>query len=323
MITMRDIARETGVSRATVSYVLNGRCGEDLKISGPIIRKIQATAKQMGYVRNELVTSVKTGKSRVIAVISDFPDYMLPAVKGCVEEAAKHGYLVKMIFWNNNDINAAIMQAVEFRVAGIFAISLPEKVIGQIDPKFFGYGIPSLGLTPHTGYMAFDQKKSAGRGTEYLIRKGFSDILYFSGICESPITLDRKAGYEEAMERHGLPKRFVFSGRTAHDVDTACDRILELHPAAVQCSNDHMALTLLHACYLRKLFVPEYFSVLGFGNIPGSADSSPFLTTVNEPYYETGQIMFRKIYGLITGQEVSDTSDLIGEVIERESVRTK
>ncbi len=113
MISMKDIARETGVSRATVSYVLNGRYGEDLKISEPIIRKIQSAAKRMGYVRNELAKFVVTGKSRIIAIISAFPDYLLPAFKGCVEEAAKYGCLVKMIPLND-DINHAVMQAVEF-----------------------------------------------------------------------------------------------------------------------------------------------------------------------------------------------------------------
>ena len=97
MISMKEIAKEAGVSRATVSYVLNGKCGDNLKISEPVIRKVQATAQRLGYVRNELVNSVVTGKSRVIALISDFSYYMMPAVKGCVEEAAMHHCLIKLI----------------------------------------------------------------------------------------------------------------------------------------------------------------------------------------------------------------------------------
>ena len=320
MISMKDIARETGVSRATVSYVLNGRYGEDLKISEPIIRKIQSAAKRMGYVRNELAKFVVTGKSRIIAIISAFPDYLLPAFKGCVEEAAKYGCLVKMIPLND-DINHAVMQAVEFRVAGIFAISLPPNVIEQIDPKFFSYGIPSIGLQPNTGHMPFDQKASSAKGTEYLIRKGFSDILYFGNLNDNVISMERKNGYTEIMDKQGFRKRFVSCELYPDEIAAACNQIIDLHPAAVQCANDHLALALLHECYRRKLFVPDHFSVLGFGNVPGSSNCSPHLTTVNEPYYETGQIMFRQIYQLIAGKKEIDTARLTGEVIERESVR--
>ena len=79
MISMKDIAKEAGVSRATVSFVLNGKYGDNLKISEPVIRKVQMTAQRLGYIRNELVNSVVTGKSRVIALISDFSYYMMPA----------------------------------------------------------------------------------------------------------------------------------------------------------------------------------------------------------------------------------------------------
>ncbi len=98
------------------------------------------------------------------------------------------------------------------------------------------------------------------------------------------------------------------------------ENVIRLHPSAVQCCNDHLAMNLMHACYRRKLFIPEYFSILGFGNITGSAESSPHLTTVSEPYYETGIIMFRQIYQLISNGKVTPVKDLVGDVIERESV---
>ena len=94
---MKRIAQEVGVSRATVSYVLNGKYGDELKISEPVVRKVQMAAKRLGYVPNELVSSVVTGKSRVIALISNFPEFMMPMIKGCVEEAARHDCLIKLI----------------------------------------------------------------------------------------------------------------------------------------------------------------------------------------------------------------------------------
>ena len=321
MISMKEIALEAGVSRATVSYVLNGKCGAGLKISEPVIRKVQTTAQRLGYVRNELVNSVVTGKSRVIALISDFRDYMMPTIKGCVEEAARYHCLIKLIPLGT-DINQAIMQAVEFRVAGIYCIFLPNETMKKVDPKFFTLGIPSIGLTRSSEDGVFDQKASSRNGTEYLIRKGFSDILFFGSSDDNSIAVDRKAGYAETMREHRFPTRFLECELFPEKIRETCEKIIDFHPAAVQCANDHLALDLLNACYHRRLFVPDYFSVLGFGDVSGSSFSSPHLTTVNEPYYETGELMFRRIYHLIFEGKETNPGKLVGEVIERESVRT-
>jgi DNA-binding LacI/PurR family transcriptional regulator len=317
LISMKRIAQEVGVSRATVSYVLNGKYGDGLKISEPVVRKVQLAAERLGYVPNELVSSVVTGKSRVIAVISSFPDFMMQMIKGCVEEAARHDCLIKLIP-RKDDINHAIMQAVKFRVAGIFATSLPAEVIDQIDPRFFDFNIPSIGLTHNTGRMAFDQGATSCLGTEYLISMGHRRILFFGTNAE--VTSERAAGYREAMRRHHLKEEILMTDFSPSTEQRIYEKVIRLHPSAVQCCNDHLAMNLMHACYCRKLFVPEYFSILGFGNISGSAESSPHLTTVSEPYYETGVIMFRQIYQLISNGKVTPVKDLVGSVIERESV---
>ena len=189
-----------------------------------------------------------------------------------------------------------------------------------MDPKFFTMGIPSIGLRDNAEAVTFDQKNSSRSGTEYLIGKGFSDILFFGSGEDNAIAAARKAGYAEAMRKHRLPLRILETEHSPAGIREACEKIIELHPAAVQCANDHFALDLLNACYHRRLFVPEYFSVMGFGNVPGSSYSAPHLTTVNEPYYETGKLMFRQIYQLIFEGKEFCSEKMVGEVIERESV---
>ena len=319
---MKDIANEVGVSRATVSYVLNGKCGDGLKISETMIEKVRETAERLGYVRNELVQSIVTGKSRVIAVISNFYSFMMPVIKGCVEEASLHNCIIKLIP-TEDDINRAIQQAVKYRVAGIFAVSLPPETIKAVDPRFFELGIPSIGLVPETGRLAFDQKASARRGTEYLIQQGLTDILFLTNSNGHYIAKEREAGYVEAMERLHLPTRIVPSGFSDDALQATLETIIDMHPAAVQCANDILALDLINACYRRRLFIPDYFSIIGFSNVAASFHSSPRLTTINEPFYETGKLMFQQIYQLIFEGKNSHPKKLIGEVIERDSVRKK
>ena len=313
MIRMIDIAREVGVSRTAVSFVLNGK-HKEMRLSEPIIRKIRETAERMGYVPNELVNTVVKGKSNVIAVISKFSDFILPAIHGCVDEAVKYDYIIKLIPVEKN-INEAILKAIKFRVAGIFAISLEPELIDQVDSKFFNYGIPSIGLTPHTGRMMFDQQKSAQKGTEYLLSLGHRNIVFFG--TSSVISQEREEGYKKAMTEKGLPLQII---RTEEEeIPEKTDLLLQADPDAVQCSNDSVALLLMHECYSRRIFIPETFSILGFGNIPACRLSAPFLSTVDEPYYQTGRIMFRQIYDLLSGNQKENYEYLCGDVIPRET----
>ena len=316
MISMKAIAKEAGVSRTTVSFVLNGRYKDDLKLSEPIVQKVLETADRLGYVRNKLVDCVVTGKSNVIAVLSHFGDYTIPTIKGCVEAAAEHNCIIKLIPLEK-DINRALMQAVEFRVAGIFADSLQRSEMEQINPKFFRYGIPSYGLTPETHKIVFNQKESSCRGTEYLIRKGFRKIVFMG--CYTEISRLREDGYREVMLKNGLEPRVLCCDMYPEEICRISHELIDLKPEAIQCANDSLALILLHECFIKNVRIPEAFAVLGFGNVPGSRFSAPTLSSVNEPYYETGRLHFQLIYDLICQKTEHRYEPLIGEVIERES----
>ena len=94
MITMRDIAEEAGVSRTTVSFVLNRRCHQDQRISESVQKKVLDTARKLGYMRNDLVLSLVKGRSHAIGIVSDFRDFMFPewmpwSVWECPELRAK------------------------------------------------------------------------------------------------------------------------------------------------------------------------------------------------------------------------------------------
>ena len=97
MVNMKEIAELAGVSRTTVSFVLNGRYREDIKISDAVVKKVLQAAKDVGYVRNELACSVLKGKSRVVAFMCDFYPAMLPILQGYADAANDAGYAVKLI----------------------------------------------------------------------------------------------------------------------------------------------------------------------------------------------------------------------------------
>lgn len=316
MISMKEIAREAGVSRTTVSFVLNNRDAE-MKISAAVSARVRQIATRRGYVKNELVRSVVKGTSRTIAMIIVPKDYMFPAVCGFIDEAHQHGYMVNMIP-AHYDLNESFERALSLRPAGIYLMAVGVAK-DYVNPRYLQHGVPVLGMTPGNERMNFDQKRSSAAGTEYLISLGHRNIVYIAG--NSDIARDREAGYTGVMEKHDLTGRII---RTQPDytkyMAEYLDEIIESKATAVQCFNDYCALELMQECYRRRMFIPDAFSLLGFGNVPASKCSSPALSSVCEPYYDTGKIMFLRMQNMIKkGRETEDYGLLYGEVIPRES----
>ena len=314
MVSMKEIAQAVGVSRTTVSFVLNGKADE-MKISRSMAEKIRRTARRMGYIRNDLVRSVITGESCSIAVLTMSKNYMLPALFGFIEEAHACNYHVNLIPVHERDINAALTRAVAFRPAGI-CVMTSDFDPQEIDPVFHRLNIPAIGLGKLSGRMNFDQKMSSRAGTEYLLSLGHKKIFYVAGTSE--IAGERQQGYVEAMTENGLECHISVNNDFENKNDLL-DEIISRKVTAVQCFNDYCAFQLMQSCFRRRIFIPECFSLLGFGNIPAGEWSTPTLSTVDEPYHETGILMFKRMRDLIKYGREQDYGLICGKVIQRET----
>lgn len=316
MIGIKQIAEEAGVSKTTVSFVLNGRHKHGLRISEPVAARVLATAKRLGYVRNELVQAVVKGRSHVIAIVAHFSEICMPIVMGYSDEAAAHGYSIRLISMNG-DLDAALMKAIAARVDAVVALGIPVESRTPAMEKFIRYGIPIFGLEAETHLCFFDQTHAARLASEHLALLGHRKIY----CCheDSEVQDLRLEGYRAAMREHGLEENII------HTANLDVDELLATGADAVFCSADHIALKIMHDLYLRRMFVPETLSVVGFGNTAAGKQASPALTTVNEPYYETGILSCRfLLYRLETGKEL-ELQPLSSELIVREStaVNTK
>ena len=318
MVSMKEIAAAAGVSQATVSFVINERYKNGIKLSEEVVTRVLQYAKELGYVHNELASSMVKGESRVVALIATFRDrdYLMPTILGYCDAAAEHGYSVRLVSLGQ-DINTILTNIISFRVAGITAIEIGDELKRKIRPDFFKYKIPQDGLQGDTGHMSFDQTGAAELAPEYLISLGHRKITcVISGM--DPIQQMRLNGYLKVMRRHDLTPCFL---DYEDNIGMLLDALLAEKPEAVFCASDPLGLLLLQEMYRRGLRVPETFSVIGFGNVPGSDLCSPALTTVAEPYYDTGVRAFENIHSKIkTGCALSpELKPLSGLLIIRES----
>ena len=314
MITMKEIAKQAGVSRTTVSFVLNGRCHQDQRVSEAVQKKVLATAKKLGYIRNDLVLSLVKGRTCAVGIVSEFKDFVFPIIRGYAQEAQNHGYSIRL-FQVDNDLEGALTKAIQARMDAIVCLGISSSLTGSVPEHLSNMGIPVLGLdgVHSPDHQFFDQQKSAAAMTEYLVECGYRKIICYGGnYLQMPL---REAGYREVMEKNQLSPLFL----NYHDVSE--NELIDLKPDAVFCGDDYTACRLLQAAYLRHIRIPDAFGVAGFGNTNVSNFSSPALTTVDEPYFESGVIGMRNILLLLENKEIPKHSPIPGKLIIRESTK--
>jgi len=307
---MKDIAKAAGVSRTTVSFVLNEH-SDRMRISPEIVDRVHCTASALNYVKNELACSVTTGNVKVVAILASFSGSMLPIIQGYSEAASKRGYSIKLLPISvDTDINAVLKEALEYRVSGIIGETLSSQQKKSIDPGFFDYGTPCIGLDD-IYREPFSNELSTEVAIQYLYELGHRRIVCLDKPTE--ITIKRAAAYETFVSSKGLPFQ-TFVGKESFP------HLVKSRPDAVFCTSDGLAIQLLHYLYLQRIFIPEAFSICGFGGSLAPEIQVLPLTTVAEPYYETGVIGFENLYSLMmTGHILPLSNDLVAKLVVGES----
>jgi LacI family transcriptional regulator len=145
---MLDIAEKAGVSRTTVSFVLNGQA-VDNRIPEDTRKRILEIASDLGYRRNELARATKMGQSRVLCFLAEAPhldaDFKTRVLAGVLEEASNSGYAVKVQYLpagGHKVYRETIERCIGWRLAGIIAVNLDnEEVIGELYQEMAHYRI--------------------------------------------------------------------------------------------------------------------------------------------------------------------------------------
>ncbi|MFI6365230.1 LacI family DNA-binding transcriptional regulator [Nocardia sp. NPDC050630] len=297
VVTILDVAREAGVSKSTVSRVLDERLPRS---NSPTAERVRRVAAELGYVRNPLASGLRrTGTSTVGVVVPRLTDTVMAMLYEEIATAATGRGLFALVATTGDDPeteHVAVAALLQRRVDGL--ILTTARIDRDNDPTRFpvpyalalrtdGVSSASIGDDHLGGYLA----------TRHLIDLGHRRIALVSGPAYASSAQRRRKGYEQALaeSRIGLDESMITGDSFSMESGQVAGRILldrPDRPTAIFAVNDNTAIGTMAAAHALGLRVPEDLAVVGYNDIPIVSRLPVPLTTVRVPFQQiaTGAI---------------------------------
>src|SRR4030042_2589984 len=290
--TIKDIARQAGVSHTTVSRALH----HSSLISTRTTERIQEIAIELGYHPSVAARSLKTNRSQALGVIvSHIADpYFSEILQGIDDIAQENGYSLFIASAQQDPVreNAIVQTMREHRVDGVILCS-PHFTTEQ-SSQLNSYNVPIVAINNQSDedyrFAIYHDDVDGGiQACHHLISLGHKRIAYLGNDLSGRTTQERLAGFFLGVEKTGLPVSPEYihhvSGNSAEQGLEGNEYFLGLseRPTAVICYNDLMAVGVLKGLHQAGLRVPEDVSITGFDNIMYSDYTQPPLTTIDQP----------------------------------------
>jgi len=330
--TLEEVASRAGVSRATVSRVVNG----SPKVSPDVRVAVQAAVSELGYVPNRAARSLVTRRSGSIGVVITeptdvlFSDPFFPRLLRGISGALSARDLQLILLMPENPTDAA--RTADYisagHVDGILLVSLhgDDPLPGAIARAGIPYVIGGRPLrTPAASFVDVDNRGGARSAVEHLIAGGRRTVATITGPSDMGAGVDRLAGYRDAIAEAGLahdPALEVAGDFSQESGARAMDRLLSARPEidAVFAASDLMASGALAVLSGAGRRVPEDVALVGFDDSPVAKSTHPPLTSIRQPIEEMGQEMARLLIDSVEGSAPAPRRVILAtELIRRAS----
>ena len=295
--SIKEVARQAGVSLGTVSNVLN----RPEVVSKHTRQRVLEVIKELGYVRNDSARQLRAGRSRTVAIVvlNVANPFFTDVVRGA-EEAIEAAGAVAVVCNSGEDV-AREQRHLELleqqRVQGVLITPIDGGRDSQL-ARLVSRGIPVVLVDRGTGQrdrcsVAVNDVLGGQIAAEHFREQGHERVAFAGGPMAIPQVADRRKGFTTAL-RGGVdvhtvvtPTLTVAAGRQAGA------QIAELPPAerptAVFCANDLLALGVLQEMTLRRIKVPQDIAILGYDDIEFAGAAAVPLSSVRQPREQLGR----------------------------------
>ena len=335
-VTSQTVAERAGVSRTTVSFVLNGR---EQGIPSETQERVLRAAAELGYVPSAAARTLASGQTRTLGLVVCHAQHLLTdaflpqAVYGLIQIAKHRGYRVLVEPLEDVSSPHAYRELVQAKEIDGLVVLNPRADDRQL-PELIadGYPVVTIGQPPggDGAHLDVDNVTAARRATQHLLSLGHRSIAHIGyGSPRFTTVAERLSGYRAALEEGGAQlddELIAFANYSAesgmHAMRSLLARSRGTQPrfSALFCSNDTVALGAIRALSEAGLRVPEDVAVVGFDNIPIAAFTAPPLTTIHSPLLAMAEAAAHLLVNLVEGQSPPQLEQVLDtELIVRAS----
>ncbi len=303
VLTLEEIAQLAGVSRSTVSRVVN----DDPRVSPTARERVESVIKEQNYIPNAAARSLASRRTRIIGllispgvgVILTDPFFSV-LIQGAVRAGNDSDYILTILMETGDSPDTADRIYRRFirsrHVDGVVILSsvVEDPIVERLKDDRFPFVL--IGRHPHhaVNFVDIDNRAAARDAVLHLLEHGYRRIGIVDGPANMIASIDRYAGYVNAMQEAGRmpdPALTVHSDFTRRGGYRAMQSILDANsppPEAMFVASDTMASGVLQALRDFGLRVPEDVAVMGFDGLDETLVSQPILSTVHQPIRDLG-----------------------------------
>ena len=327
--TLEAVAARAGVSRATVSRVVNG----SPKVKPEVVEAVTRAIADLNYVPNRAARSLASRRTQVIALVVPestakvFADpFFASIVQGVALSLADTEYTLNMVISSETNPDKTRRYLMGGNVDGALVVSHHSgdhsyAQLGSTLPIVFG-GRPVSESQHESYFVDVDNVAGSAGAAEHLIARGRRNIALITGPQDMPAGLDRFTGWRDALQAHGLDTSLVeygdfspYSGMEAMRRLLATGRPID----GLFAANDQMAAGAYSAIHEAGLDIPRDIAVVGFDDDNFGLTATPPLTTVHQPSIGLGETMARVLVRRLAGEPVDRVTLLPTELVVRQS----
>jgi len=329
--TINDVARLSGVSKKTVSRVIN---------EAPFVKletrhRVEEVIRKMSYKPNPQARGLAFRKSFLIGLIYDNPnaEYVMNCLEGALEALRDSGFelIVHPCNRRSPEFLAGVKNFVERqKLHGVIMLPPISENLAVLkilaDRQCPHVSIASVKMETATYRVVSNDRDACAEAVEHLVDLGHARIAIITGPDSHSSANERLGGFVEGLTRRGIavpPEYIVKGGYTFESGIEAAESLLSLpsRPTAIFASNDEMAAGVYEAAHRAGIDIPEQLSVVGFDDSPIASRIWPPLTTIRLPIRSTAQLAVTKLVSSPTDFESQDTAFVVAHLVVRKSTQ--